>query len=348
VTFVEQLTAEKLTPVIQKPALPVQKPAAGGQMPEAGQPTATVAGEKPDAGLQVPSAAGQKPDVAGQKPDVAGQKPDVAGQKPDVAGQKPDAAGQKPDAAAATPQPDLVATPPAAPPVPTGIATLPTRIYAIRAVSRSGRPGPASARVIVPLAASVAPPSAVAAQMPTAAAVVVDWTPPVAEAGMPPLSFNVYRREAAGTPINPSPVADVKFDIVGAEYGKELCYVVRTVQAFDTVTLESAPSAPACLTPVDKFPPEAPKGLRAVAEDIAVSLVWDQNSDRDLGGYLVLRADAPDGTLLPLTKQPIADANYRDATVKPGVRYVYAVVAVDTATPMNRSAPSAREEVTAR
>ena len=46
--------------------------------------------------------------------------------------------------------------------------------------------------------------------------------------------------------------------------------------------------------------------------------------------------------------EPIADATYRDATVKPGVRYVYAVVAVDKVDARNQSAPSAREEVTAR
>jgi predicted small lipoprotein YifL len=308
-TFVEQLTAEKLKPVvlIQKPVTPGQKPDAAGQNPEAGLPN--------------PGAAGQKPELTGQKPDAPVTKPDPG-----------------------------VATPEAVPaPVPTGIATLPTRIYAIRGLTRSGRPGPPSARVIVPLSTSVAPPSSVAAQLPTATAVVVDWTPPVAEPGMPSLSFNVYRHEATvGAPINPSPVADVKFEIGGVEYGKEQCFVVRTVQTFETVTLESPPSSPACLTPLDKFPPEAPKGLRAIAEDNAVSLVWDQNSDRDLGGYLVLRADAPDGTLLPLTKQPIKDANYRDTTVQPGVRYVFAVVAVDTATPMNTSAPSTREEVTAR
>jgi hypothetical protein len=323
VTFVDQLTAEKLKPVvlIQKPVAPGQKPGGTGQKPDA-------AGQDPETGLPTPGAAGQKPEVAGQKPEVAGQKPDVAVTKPDPAVAPPEAVP---------------------PPVPTGIATLPTRIYAIRGLTRSGRPGPPSARVIVPLVTSVAPPSAVAAQLPTAKAVVVDWTPPVAEPGMPPLSFNVYRREATtGTPLNPSPVAEVRFEVGGVEYGKEQCYVVRTVQTFEAVTLESAPSEPACLTPLDKFPPEAPKGLRAIAEDNAISLVWEQSSDQDLGGYLVLRADAPDGTLLPLTKQPIKDANYRDATVTPGVRYVYAVVAVDTATPMNTSAPSTREEVTAR
>jgi predicted small lipoprotein YifL len=280
-----------------------------------------------------------KPVVLVQKPVAGGQKPEVGALGP-VARQKPEAGGIKPD-------PDVVATEAAPNPEATGIATHPTRIYAIRGLSRSGRPGPASARVIVPLVAPVAPPSAVAAQMPTENGVVVDWMPPVAGPGMPPLSFNVYRRDA-GAPLNPSPLADVKFEIGHVEYGKEQCFVVRTVQALESVTLESAPSAPACLTPLDKFPPAAPKGLRAVAEDNAISLVWDQNSEADLDGYLVLRGDAPGDTLLPLTPQPIKDANYRDATVKPGVRYVYAVVAVDTATPMNSSAPSTREEVTAR
>ena len=165
---------------------------------------------------------------------------------------------------------------------------------------------------------------------------------------MPPLAFNVYRREDDAAPLNPSPLPDVKFEIGGVEYGKEQCFVVRTVQAIDKVTLESAPSAPACLTPLDKFPPAAPTGLRAVAEDGAVSLVWDRSSESDLGGYLVLRGEAPGDTLQPLTPEPVKDASYRDTTVTPGVRYVFAVVAVDTATPRNSSAPSAREEVTAR
>ena len=178
--------------------------------------------------------------------------------------------------------------------------------------------GPPSARVVVPLVGAVAPPSAVAAQMPTEKAVVIDWTPPVAEAGMPPLGFNVYRREDTGAALNPAPLAEPEFEIGNVEYGKEQCFVVRTVQTLQNVTLESAPSAPACLTPLDTFPPAAPKGLRTVAEDGAVSLSGMQNTEADLDGYLVLRGDAPGDTLLPLTPQPIKDASYRDATVKPG------------------------------
>jgi hypothetical protein len=307
VTFVDQLTAEKLKPVVL-----IQKPAAG-----------------------------QKP--AGQKPDVEGQTPEAASV---AAGQKPGTGGQKPEAGAVQPE-GAVATVPAVPPVPAG-APYPTRVYAIRGLSRSGRPGLPSTRVVVPLVNPVAPPTVVVAQMPTEKAVVVDWAPPVAELGGTPIAFNVYHREDLAAPLNSSPLSDVKFETGNFEYGKEQCFVVRTVQTLPSITLESVPSAPACLTPLDKFPPAAPKGLRAVAEDGAVSLVWDQNSEADLGGYLVLRAEAPGDTLQPLMAQPIADATYRDATVKPGVRYVYAVVAVDKVTPRNQSGQSTREEVTAR
>jgi predicted small lipoprotein YifL len=326
VTFVDELTAEKLKPVVL-----IQKPEPAGQKPGMVDATPLPAGVTED----------------GPRPAASGQKPDTVAQPPAATGQKPDAAGQKPDAAGVTPGTPTAPGAPVKPPAPV-LTTEPTRIYAIRGVSRGGRPGLPSTRVIVPLVPSVAPPSAVAVQMPTEKAVVVDWTPPVPELGATPPGFNIYRSDAVSAPLNPAPLAEAKFEIAGAEYGKEQCYVVRTVQTRGNVTLESAPSAPACLTPLDKFPPAAPKGLRAVAEDAAISLVWDQNTDADLGGYLILRGETPGDTLLPLTPQPIADANYRDATVKPGVRYVYVVVAVDTATPRNSSPPSAREEVTAR
>jgi fibronectin type 3 domain-containing protein len=132
------------------------------------------------------------------------------------------------------------------------------------------------------------------------------------------------------------------------EYGKEACFIVRAVQTLENVAIESEPSAPACLTPIDKFPPAPPKGLRAVAEDGAVNLVWEASSESDLAGYVVLRGEGENGTLQPLTPKPIKDANYRDTTVTAGVRYSYAVVAVDTAAPPNSSAPSAHEAVTAR
>jgi fibronectin type 3 domain-containing protein len=85
-----------------------------------------------------------------------------------------------------------------------------------------------------------------------------------------------------------------------------------------------------------------------VAAEGAISLIWDPNTEKDLDGYLVLRGEATGEKLQPLTPGPIHETTYRDASVRPGVRYFYAVVAVDRATPPNQSAISARVEEVAR
>ena len=79
-----------------------------------------------------------------------------------------------------------------------------------------------------------------------------------------------------------------------------------------------------------------------------VNLIWDANTEPDLDGYLVLRGEAPGDTLQPLTPAPIHETRYQDRAIKPGVTYFYAIVAVDRATPPNRSAPSNRVQETAR
>ena len=91
-----------------------------------------------------------------------------------------------------------------------------------------------------------------------------------------------------------------------------------------------------------------PPSLAAVAGEGAISLIWKGVDAPDLAGYLVLRGEAPGGELTPLFDAPLRESTYRDTTAKPGVRYVYAVVAVDRATPPNRSALSNKVEETAR
>ena len=144
------------------------------------------------------------------------------------------------------------------------------------------------------------------------------------------------------------PLRAVTFDDTGFEVGVERCYAVRTVETTGSVSVESAPSPAACITPRDTYPPAAPASLAAVASEGAISLIWDASRDPDLAGYLVLRGTVPDGALQPLMERPIQETTWRDTTVTPGIRYVYVVVAVDGATPPNRSAPSNRVEEMAR
>ena len=96
---------------------------------------------------------------------------------------------------------------------------------------------------------------------------------------------------------------------------------------------------------IDTFPPAAPKELKAVSTDGVISLIWEANSEGDLAGYIVLRAQAPADRLAPVLSAPVLETSFNDA-VQPGVRFIYAVIAVDKAG--NASTPSNRVEETAR
>jgi hypothetical protein len=141
-------------------------------------------------------------------------------------------------------------------------------------------------------------------------------------------------------PLAAGPLVDKRI-----EWGAERCYVVRTVETVENLTLESEPSPPTCVTLVDTFPPAAPVGLTIVAAEGAVNLIWDPNHEADLAGYLVLRAIAPETSLLPLTPTPVVETTFQDM-VPAGARVTYAVEAVDKAG--NASPMSARAEEIAR
>ena len=127
------------------------------------------------------------------------------------------------------------------------------------------------------------------------------------------------------------------------EFGAPRCYAVRRVELVSGAVLESPPTRPVCVTSIDTFPPAAPKQLATVSDDKGVNLIWEANTERDLAGYLVLRGEAPGDTLTQLTPEPIRETAFRDTTVQQGHAYIYAVVAVDNATPPNRSQESNRE-----
>ena len=147
--------------------------------------------------------------------------------------------------------------------------------------------------------------------------------------------------------LTPTPLGAPLWTASGIRYGVQRCFVVRSVETTGALVAESVASPPTCVTPADTFAPAPPSNLAAVASEQAISLIWEPSPAADVAGYRVLRAEAG-GRLQPLTRDPITDTTYRDDTVQAGVRYVYAIVAVDTATPPNVSAPSNQVEETAR
>ena len=218
----------------------------------------------------------------------------------------------------------------------------PRRIYVARGVTGRGRPGGVSTRVAVPITPLPRPPRDISTKV-TETAVVLSWAPEATVHG-----YNVYRAGDLLQPLNPAPLTAPSFEHGGAKFGEEQCYRIRAVTLVEPVSVEGEASAAECVTPLDQFPPAAPKGLAAVPTAGQISLIWDANAEKDLAGYIVLRGETADGALTAITPAPIKDTSYRDTTVMPGSRYVYAIVAVDSATPPNMSAQSARVEETAR
>jgi len=316
-TFVEALTEKTLAPVFTTPAA---KPPTAAASTSATGSTGSIA---PVPALPPPI------EPVPPLPDAEGAIPPVMPLP-------------EPAASLLSALPGATTDAPTAPP--TGAAAFPARIYTVRGVTKSGRPGPPSARVELPLMAPPAEPSSPQATA-TEKSIVLTWPAEATPAG--PIAYNIYKA-GSSDPLNGAPVAEAKYDRAGITFGTEECFTVRAVQRIGAVSLESGPSPQVCLTPRDTFAPAAPKGLSIVAATGTMNLGWDANTESDLGGYLILRGEAPGDTLQPLTPAPITATSYEDKSVKPGVRYVYAIIAVDKASPPNRSAPSARVEETAR
>lgn len=262
------------------------------------------------------------------------------------------------------------------PPVAPAVDRTARRFYAARALSRRGRPGAWSAVRGVPLATPFAAPT-VTAPTYDDASVTVTWTPPPGAAipTAPPAEdllparpmglaraaarYNIYEASAPPTPdalgvvtrpapLNGAPIEATTVSAPGVAFGTERCFVVRAVATIGGVDVEGAASAPTCVTPVDTFAPPPPAALEAVAGAGVISLIWEAVEAPDLAGYLVYRGEAPGEPTTALTPEPIRDSSFEDRSVTPGVRYVYVVVAVDSATPANRSDPSNQAEETAR
>lgn len=216
------------------------------------------------------------------------------------------------------------------------------RSYAVVGINERGRRGTAAQTKV-----SLVPPPPAPAE-PTIdydeKRIAVTWEALTTGEGKP-LAFRVYEPGEQEQMLTKTPLDRTRFDDTRVEWGKERCYVVRTVETTNDLAVESEPSPPTCVTPKDTFAPAAPVGLQAVSVDGFVDLFWESNAERDVAGYHVLRAVAPETQLSRVTSELLATPGFRDAVPK-DARVSYAVQAIDTVG--NASPVSAIVEETAR
>lgn len=100
-------------------------------------------------------------------------------------------------------------------------------------------------------------------------------------------------------------------------------------------------SSPTMIQPVDSIPPHKPIGLQGTVDTLGVvQLVWQPNTEMDLKGYTVLRADRKNQEFTRLTKREVPEIHFRDTinTKTFTSKVYYRIVASDLR--YNESEPS--------
>jgi predicted small lipoprotein YifL len=231
---------------------------------------------------------------------------------------------------------------PSEPAAPAGTA----RLYALKIIdARRKRASEFTVPASVLYVPVPRPPAGLAAET-EETRIVLTWTPPAANAdGTAPAALGGYvvlRSEGDEAPrrMTERPLAEPRYEDTDFAFDRAYRYVVRAA-ASAAVSAESEDSAPLEIKPRDTFPPAVPAGLSASAGGSVITLLWEAGRESDLAGYRIWRREAG-GEWAALASDMVAGSATTDASAAPGVRYEYAVSAVDAAgNESARSAPAA-------
>lgn len=150
--------------------------------------------------------------------------------------------------------------------------------------------------------------------------------------------YNIYRKTGDSiTKVNAAPLTTPVYIDRNFQFGASYQYMARSLSlpagvASLSEAIESADSATFDYTPKDTFPPVAPKPITIASINSLVSLFWPLNSEPDVVGYNIYRAEdenaSPD-KWVKLNPELHKTASFRDERVQVGKRYFYQITAVD-------------------
>ncbi len=143
--------------------------------------------------------------------------------------------------------------------------------------------------------------------------------------------FNVYRRNARSRTyrraLRSLGAQSTTYLDTSARFGQRYIYTVTTV-ASRAPLVESRLSGETEVLFQDRFSPEAPGGLVALAETDQVRLRWDPSSSSDTAAYHVYRRRG-DGDFRRITRAPIRERQLLDTDVRRNESYSYRITALD-------------------
>lgn len=178
---------------------------------------------------------------------------------------------------------------------------------------------------------------------PSQRGIKISWESPVEEdsaegededdESLVPEGFNIYRRESDvreyGLPIFTAPETIEKYTDTSAAFDRKYIYTVTTILSKEPL-IESAIGAEYEVNYQDRFPPEAPSEVTALAERGQIRLLWEPSVSDDVVGYVVFRRD-PGADFVKISPEPIAGTEYLDRDLPGGRIYGYYVAAIDSA-----------------
>ena len=224
-------------------------------------------------------------------------------------------------------------------------------LYAVRVIDATGAGADLSSfGIIHPLAEVATTPTELRAAQ-EEKEIILTWKAPERNVtGTSPVNlagYNIYRRPA-GTEgslirLNDQPLVEARFVDRGFEFGATYEYAVRAIsRATGTETTVSDPARPTVVesdesqlllhAAKDTFAPAAPSLVTIASINRVVSLFWPLNTEPDIAGYHIYRAEEENGkpsAWRRINPQLHQTGSWRDERVVVGRTYFYQVTAVD-------------------
>jgi hypothetical protein len=218
-------------------------------------------------------------------------------------------------------------------------------LYTVESVNNSGKSGGPSNQVSVALVLTPPTPRDVQVKV-VPQGVSISWNqswPPEKHTNlMVQYVYRIMRRleKANQQPVmvrqlNAGNEAALVID-TGIEWEKQYQYWVTPVTLWQDKQqkgeVEGDDSNVVSITTRDVFPPSVPSGLQGVFSQVGqksfIDLTWTPDTDSDLAGYNVYRR-TEDSQPVKINTDLVKTPAFRDEKVQPGMKYFYAVSAVD-------------------